>query len=124
MIDQLESMQQRLSKTPHLHRIGALFCETVLLKIDDAEYYLSFEKGQLVQITQGPSKKTPYRFAFETDSQALEQFWQDVPKAGFHDLFALVKIGRAQISGDILMLVKNLRFFKEFMALGRLSTGA
>jgi hypothetical protein len=34
-----------------------------------------------------------------------------------------VKIGRGRIDGDILALVKNLRFFKEFMALGRPATG-
>ena len=42
-----------------------------------------------------------------------------MPAPGFHDLFGLVKIGRGRIDGDILLLVKNLRFFKEFMALGR-----
>ena len=61
----------------------------------------------------------PWRFAFRTDADALAQFWQPIPKAGFHDIFGLVKIGRGRIDGDILALVKNLRFFKEFMALAR-----
>jgi len=34
-----------------------------------------------------------------------------------------VKIGRGHIDGDILTLVRNLRFFKEFMALGRPAAG-
>ena len=55
-------------------------------------------------------------------SGALAQFWQPLPKPGFHDVFGLVKIGRGRIDGDILCLVKNLRFFKDFMALPRTHT--
>lgn len=52
----------------------------------------------------------------------MNAFWQDIPAAGFHDVFGLVKIGRARVDGDILVLVKNLRFFKEFLTLGRGTT--
>ncbi len=72
-----------------------------------------------MSVTPGPSGKTPWRFALRTETAALEAFWQPLPAPGFHDIFGLVKIGRGRIDGDILALVKNLRFFKEFMALGR-----
>ena len=115
----LAMMQSRLDDSPHLLRLGRLFSETVLLEVDGAEYYLTFRDGRLVQIAEGPSRKTPWRFALRTDADALEQFWQPRPRPGFHDLFGLVKIGRGRIDGDILALVRNLRFFKEFMALAR-----
>jgi hypothetical protein len=115
----LAMMQTRLHKMPHLLRLGRLFTETVLLEVDGAEYYLTFRDGALVGIDEGPSRKTPWRFALRTDADALEQFWESLPKPGFHDIFGLVKSGRGRIDGDILALVKNLRFFKEFMALGR-----
>lgn len=119
MFEQLETLGRRLAKTPHLTALGRLFSETVLLRIDDAEYFLTFEKGVLVSTKLGPDRKIPWRFALVTDAKALEEFWAPRPKPGFHDIFGLVKIGRASIEGDILMLVKNLRFFKEFLALGR-----
>jgi hypothetical protein len=100
-------------------RLGRLFCETVLLEVDGEEYYLTFEKGALVALTKGPSRCTPWRFALRTDRAALDEFWQPLPRPGFHDIFGLVKIGRGRIDGDILTLVRNLRFFKEFMALAR-----
>ena len=115
----LRAMQRALNATPHLKRLGRLFSETILLNVDDAEFYLSFRDGALVDIEAGVSRKTPWRFALRTDATALDAFWQDMPTAGFHDIFGLAKIGRARIDGDILILVKNLRFFKEFMALGR-----
>ncbi len=112
-------MQAVHNGTPHLLRLGRLFSETVLLRIDGDEFYLTFEKGKLLGIAEGPSRKTPYRFAFVTDAEALWEFWQARPAPGFHDIFGIVKMGRGRIDGDILALVKNLRFFKEFMALAR-----
>jgi len=116
----LDAMRARHNALPHLARLGVLFSETVLLAIDDGEFYLHFDKGRLAEIQHGPSRKTPWRFAFRSDGDALDAFWQTRPIPGFHDIFGLVKIGRGRIDGDILLLVKNLRFFKEFMALGRL----
>ncbi|WP_375173617.1 hypothetical protein [Pseudooceanicola sp.] len=117
--DRLALMQVRLGERPHLARLGALFSDTVLLMVDGAEYYLVFDRGQLARIVEGPSRKTPYQFGIVTDAEALTAFWSPLPAPGFHDLFALVKIGRAEVRGDMLRLVKNLRFIKEFLALGR-----
>lgn len=119
MLEKLEGMARRLDERPHLLRLGRLFSETVLLQSGADEYYLQFERGHVATITPGPSRKTPWRFALKTDDEALRAFWQPIPEPGFHDIFGLVKIGRARIDGDILALVKNLRFFKEFMALGQ-----
>ncbi|WP_323772087.1 hypothetical protein [Antarctobacter sp.] len=124
MRSKLKTMQARLNASGHLKRLGRLFSETVLIEIDGDEFYLTFEKGALVSLEAGPSRKTPWRFALRTDAAALTQFWEPRPTPGFHDIFGLVKIGRGRIDGDMLMLVKNLRFFKEFMALGRPQTGA
>lgn len=115
----LALMQSRLNASPHLLRLGRLFSETVLLEVEGAEYYLTFRDGRLEQVTEGPSRKTPWRFALRTDADALARYWQPRPSPGFHDIFGLVKIGRGRIDGDILALVRNLRFFKEFMALAR-----
>lgn len=119
MLDLLRRMQARLDRTPHMLRLGRLVSETVLLRVDGDEYYLVFDKGHLAEVVPGPSRKTSWRFAITTDSDALAEFWKARPKPGFHDVFGLVTIGRARIEGDILAMVKNLRFFKEFLALPR-----
>lgn len=119
MLETLLKMQQRHNASPHLLRLGRLFCETVLIEVEDQSFYLQFRDGELISVTPGRSAKTPWRFALRSDRQALEAFWKPRPEPGFHDIFGLVKIGRGRIDGDILALVKNLRFFKEFMALGR-----
>lgn len=119
MLDIFTSVQDRLNATPHLVRLGRLFSDTVLIDVDGTEIYLTFDKGRIVDVAPGPSRKTPWRFALRTDADALAQFWQQRPAPGFHDIFGLVKIGRGRIDGDILALVKNLRFFKDVMALPR-----
>ena len=118
--DRLKYIQKTLEASPHLRRLGRLFSETVLLDVDGNEFYLAFEKGALTSILRGPSRKTPWRFAFRTDADALEKFWELRPDPGFHDIFGLVKIGRGRVDGDILCLVKNLRFFKDVLALPRI----
>jgi hypothetical protein len=123
VIDTFTHIQTTLEQTPHLLRLGRLFSETVLIEVDSREYYLTFEKGRIVAVDQGPSRKTPWRFALRTDAEALEKFWQARPEPGFHDIFGLVKIGRGRIDGDILALVKNLRFFKEVLGLARAKEG-
>ncbi|WP_373285237.1 hypothetical protein [Marivita lacus] len=119
VIETFKHIQFTLESTPHLLRLGRLFAETVLIQVDRHEYYLTFDKGHLVNLAEGPSRKIPWRFALRTDAEALEKFWQARPEPGFHDIFGLVKIGRGRIDGDILSLVKNLRFFKEVMGLAR-----
>lgn len=119
MIDTFKDIQTALNAAPHLLRLGRLFSETVLIEVDGQEFYLTFDKGRLESVVEGPSRKTPWRFALRTDGEALAKFWQARPEPGFQYIFGLVKIGRGRIDGDILTLVKNLRFFKEVLALGR-----
>lgn len=123
MIETFRHIQTKLAQTPHLLRLGRLFSETVLVEVDDREFYLTFEKGALLSVIEGPSRKTPWRFALRTDAAALAKFWAPRPEPGFHDIFGLVKIGRGRVDGDILCLVKNLRFFKEMLALARVERG-
>ena len=121
LLNILQDMQQQLNRSDHLGRIGRLFFATVLIKVDDRAFYLVFEKGQLTDILADPSRKIPWQFALKLNKTALEKFWTPRPEAGFHDIFGLVKMGHCQIEGDILILIKNLRYFKEFMALARKS---
>ena len=119
MLETFRSIQTALDGMPHLLRLGRLFSETVLIEVEGQEIYLTFDKGRIASVVEGPSRKTPWRFALRTDAAALAQFWQPRPAPGFHDIYGLVKIGRGRIDGDILSLVKNLRFFKDVMALPR-----
>jgi hypothetical protein len=121
--EKLETMAKAAAAKSPLRRLGQLFSETVLVDVDGNEFFLTFEKGGVIEIKQGPSLKAPWRFALRVNGDVLMKFWEAVPRPGYHDRFGLVKYGHGRIDGDILALVKNLRFFKEFMALGRTEAG-
>jgi hypothetical protein len=112
-------MGERLIAIEHLRRLGRLFDATVLIEVDGAEIYLTFERGSITRVVREMGRKIPWQFAFRVRAEALQGFWEPLPAPGYHDIFGLVKLGVARIDGDILLLVKNLRFFKEFLALGR-----
>ncbi len=124
MRDRLERIGRQLDATPHLLRLGRLFSETLLLRVDGQDWFLHFRDGHIEAVQEGPSRRTPWRVAIVTDAEALAAFWAPIPDPGFHDVFGLAKIGRARIEGDILVFVRNLRFLKEVLAMPRAWAGA
>ena len=80
VIDTFKHIQSTLQETPHLLRLGRLFSEIVLIEVDGNEYYLTFEKGRIVSVDEGPSRKTPWRFALRTDAEALGEILAGAPR--------------------------------------------
>ncbi|KAH2775605.1 hypothetical protein KXW38_001465, partial [Aspergillus fumigatus] len=87
LLQTFDAMAQRLGGMPHLRRLGQLFDATVLIEVDGNELYLTFEHGCVVQIAQGPSKKISWHFALRASADALQRFWQPIPRPGYHDIF-------------------------------------
>jgi len=42
-----------------------------------------------------------------------------VPAPGYHDLFAMKKLGVARVEGDLVPLMANLRYVKDVLAAPR-----
>ena len=47
------------------------------------------------------------------------EYWQPMPKPGWHDLFALTKRGEAVLEGDLHPFMAHLQYFKDVLALPR-----
>jgi hypothetical protein len=60
-----------------------------------------------------------WRFAFRATPEAWAEFWQPVPRPGWHDLLSLTKRGAATLEGDLHPFLANLQFFKDLFALPR-----
>src|SRR5260370_3617714 len=87
--EKLETMAKAAAAKAHLPRLGQLFSETVLIEVDQEQFYLTFEKGGVIEIKQGPSLKTPLRFALRVDGAARVKLWEGVPQPRAHDIFRL-----------------------------------
>lgn len=82
-------------------------------------WHLGIVEGRIADATPGPVLMRPWSFAFRATPAAWMEFWQPVPKPGFHDLLALTKKGVATVEGDIRVFLANLQYFKDLLALPR-----
>lgn len=66
----------------------------------------------------------PWDFCVKGTPRAWQELWEAVPRAGWHDVFALTKRGEMRIEGNLLPFMANLQFFKDLLALPRIGSRA
>lgn len=66
----------------------------------------------------------PWDFCVKGTPRAWQELWEAVPKAGWHDVFALTKRGEMRIEGNLQPFMANLQFFKDLLALPRTGSQA
>jgi len=116
MIDRLPGL---VNGDEALVRRGRFLTCDFLVEVGDVAYHVSVEQGRIASVTLGPALMRPWRFAIRAAEEAWREFWQPVPRAGYHDLFALTRFGRARIEGDLQPLMANLRYIKDVLAAPR-----
>jgi hypothetical protein len=102
-----------------LVRRGQRLTTTFLLAVDDAEYLIHVTAGRLAAVERGPFLLRPWSFAVRASADAWGRFWQPLPEPGYHDLFAMKKLGVARIEGDLWPLMTYLRYVKGVLAAPR-----
>jgi len=112
MIDRLPDL---VNADAALVRRGRFLTCDFLVEVGDAAYEVSVEQGRIAGVTRGLVAVRPWRFAIRASAEAWREFWQPVPRPGYHDLFALTRFGHARIEGDLLPLMANLRYVKEVL---------
>jgi hypothetical protein len=98
-----------------LVRRGRFLTTDFLVEVGDEPFHVSVQDGRIASVTRGPALMRPWRFAIRASDNAWREFWQPVPRPGYHDLFALTRFGRARIEGDLQPLMANLRYIKEVL---------
>lgn len=108
-----------------VHR-GRFVSTTFVIGVDDRDYFVTVERGRITALETRQRPLQRWQFALRAAAPDWQKFWQPMPAPGWHDLFAMAKSGRLEISGDILPFMANLRFFKELLASprGHASTGS
>jgi hypothetical protein len=92
-----------------------------LLGSTEQAFHVSLRAGRIIDMTPAPVLMRSWRFSYRATPQAWTAFWKPMPKAGWHDLLALTKRGEATLEGDIHPFMANLQYFKDLLALPRLS---
>ena len=102
-----------------LVRRGQRLTTTFLLAVDDAEYLVHVAAGRLAAVERGPFLLRSWSFAVRASADAWARFWQPLPEPGYHDLFAMKKLGVARVEGDLWALMAHLRYVKDVLAAPR-----
>lgn len=95
-----------------------------LLGIGDRHYVVKIEQGRLGPVRRGPFVMEDWSFALRASPQAWAEFCMPLPRPGFHDLMAMLKLRHLVIEGDLYPLMSNLLYFKEVLALLRQDSAA
>ena len=102
-------------------RRGQRLTTSFLLAVGDAEYLVHVAAGRLASVEGGPFLMRSWSFAVRAPAEAWARFWQPMPEPGYHDLFAMKKLGVARIEGDLWPLMAHLRYLKDVLAAPRRS---
>ena len=107
-----------------LVRRGRYLTATFLVEAGDAEFLVRVVEGRIAAVETGPFLMRSWTFALRASDEAWRRFWAPVPAPGYHDLFAMKKLGVARIEGDLVPLMANLRYVKDVLAAPRRARSA
>ncbi len=112
----IEQLADRVNANASLVRRGQYLDTTFLLQVGAESWLVTVEKGRIASIAREGLPLVPHAFALRASREAWTEFWQRMPKPGFHDLIALTKFRHLKVDGDIKMFMTHLRYFKDVLA--------
>ena len=109
-----------LEQAPALIFCGrTLDCECLLGPIDHP-FHVSIRGGRIIDLMPTPFPMRPWRFSYRASPAAWAEYWQPLPRPGWHDLLALTKREEATLKGDLYPFMAHLQYFKDVLALPRI----
>jgi len=113
------SLPRLVNGDAELVRRGRYLTATFLVEAGDAEFLVRVVEGRLAAVEPGPFLMRSWTFALRASAEAWERFWAPTPAPGYHDLFAMKKLGVARIEGDLAPLMAHLRYVEDVVAAPR-----
>jgi hypothetical protein len=112
----LDHLAQLVNEDPSLVRRGRYLSTTFLVETGSTAWLVTVHEGRVTKLERGPFLMRGWSFAVRASEEAWRRFWEPVPAAGWHDLFAMTKGGHATVEGDLRPLMANLRYVKDVLA--------
>jgi pimeloyl-ACP methyl ester carboxylesterase len=105
-----------------VHR-GRFLTATFLVQADEATWLVRVVEGRIERVERGPFLMREWSFAVRASREAWARFWAPAPAPGYHDIFAMTRIGAARVEGDLRILMTHLRYVQEVLAAPRRGAG-
>jgi hypothetical protein len=115
----LDTLADLVNGNPDLVRRGRYLSTTFLVETGAAAWLVTVHEGRVERVERGPFLMRAWTFAVRAPESAWTKFWEPLPAAGFHDIFAMTKGGHATVEGDLRPLMANLRYIKDVLAAPR-----
>ena len=119
IIEALQRLPELAGRDDDLIRRGQHVSGDILLGVGDARCYISIDKGRVTVVETKPQRMRSATFTIAAPPSSWNNFWQPMPRPGWHDLFAMNKRGHMTIEGNLLVFMQNLQYFKDLLALPR-----
>ncbi len=113
-----QAIASAFGRDSDLLRRGALLDTCCLIEIGAEQLLLTIRNGRPTVAERVPLLNS-WEFAIRAGAEAWLALWQPVPKAGWHDLFALTKRGAMRIEGNLQPFMAHLQYFKDLVTLAR-----
>ncbi len=115
----LEKLADLVNADAALVRRGRFLTTTFLVEVGDIAWLVRVVEGRIASVEKGPFLMRAWTFAVRAPAEAWRRFWEPVPPPGYHDIFAMTRIGGARVEGDLQPLMAHLRFVKDVLAAPR-----
>jgi hypothetical protein len=90
-----------------------------VVQIGTVSFLLRIEEGSIRECRKGLPLLCSWAFAMRGSAKGWAALWQNPPPPGWHDIFALTKRGEMVLEGSLHLLMANLQYFKDVVALPR-----
>jgi hypothetical protein len=117
----LDRLAELVNADAALVRRGRYCSTTFLVETGATAWLVTVHEGRVTRVERGPFLMRAWSFAVRASEDAWRRFWEPVPAAGWHDVFAMAKGGHARVEGDLKPLMANLRYVKDVLAKPRRS---
>jgi len=114
-----EILVSKANNNAHIRRLGRGCTTAFVLQVDNEQFHLSVDRGQITSVSQGPFQMRGSSFVISAAKDTWTEFMRPIPRPGFHDIFAMSATGNARIEGDINILLGHLAYFKAVLDLLR-----
>ncbi len=96
-----------------------LFSADILLQFDDVPVIVRVREGRVTELVEHRVPLQSSDFSIKGTAQGWTKFWQCMPPAGWHDIFALNKRKEFTIEGNLQPLMAHLQYVKDLLACAR-----
>ena len=112
----LTKLKSRVNDNSALTRRGKWVNLSFILGIDEKDYLIDIEQGQITQIRKRKLETESGAFSIRAKKITWQEHWKQMPKRDYHDIRSMLPKKLITLDGDLTPLIQNLQFFKDLIA--------